>query len=222
MQIWSSLHPLKRVFADVKSGGNFCHNLGPRCRKKCLPYVTVLYLNAGFYLGFIVWGRSPEWPKATSFLGGSGGMPPPPQEIFLNEYALRCNLVHFETQFWEMLQCVHWPRRVWMIFPIYRVFQKFVPIVNCTLRKAFNASLGKCKLIQVRNYLNNLSKHIQTKLWRNYNIFEVLPQMCMNASFFPAIFFLPILYVFYFRFFFSRFLLFSVLFHENEGLHCLC
>ena len=28
------------------------------------------------YLGFIVWGRSPEWPKATKFLGGSGGMPP--------------------------------------------------------------------------------------------------------------------------------------------------
>ena len=25
----------------------------------------------------------------------------------------------------------------------YRVFQKFVPIVNCILRKAFNASLGK-------------------------------------------------------------------------------
>ena len=23
-------------------------------------------------------------------------------EIFWNEYALRCNLVHFETQFWEM------------------------------------------------------------------------------------------------------------------------
>ena len=33
----------------------------------------------------------------------------------------------------------------------YRVFKKFVPIVNCILRKAFNASLGKCKLIQVRN-----------------------------------------------------------------------
>ena len=30
----------------------------------------------GFYLGFIVWGRGPEWPKATSFLGGSGGMLP--------------------------------------------------------------------------------------------------------------------------------------------------
>ena len=28
----------------------------------------------------------------------------PPLEIFLNEYAPRCNLVHFETQFWEMLQ----------------------------------------------------------------------------------------------------------------------
>ena len=34
---------------------------------------------------------------------------------------------------------------------MYRVFQKLVPIVNCTLRKAFKASLGKCKLIQVRN-----------------------------------------------------------------------
>ena len=34
---------------------------------------------------------------------------------------------------------------------MYRVFQKFVPIVNCILRKVFNASLGKCKLIQVRN-----------------------------------------------------------------------
>ena len=33
----------------------------------------------------------------------------------------------------------------------YRAFQKLVPIVNCILRKAFNASLGKCKLIQVRN-----------------------------------------------------------------------
>ena len=30
----------------------------------------------GFYLGFIFWGRSLEWPKATSFLGGSGGKPP--------------------------------------------------------------------------------------------------------------------------------------------------
>ena len=34
----------------------------------------------------------------------------------------------------------------------YRVFQKFVPIINCSLRKAFNASLGKCKLSPVRNF----------------------------------------------------------------------
>ena len=34
---------------------------------------------------------------------------------------------------------------------IYRVFKKFLPIVNCILRKAFNASFSKCKLIQVRN-----------------------------------------------------------------------
>ena len=57
----------------------------------------------GFYLGFIVWGRSPEWPKATRFLAGSGGMLP--WKFFWNECALRCNLVHFETQFWEMLLC---------------------------------------------------------------------------------------------------------------------
>ena len=31
------------------------------------------------------------------------------------------------------------------------VFQKFVTIVNCILRKAFNSSLGKYKMIQVRN-----------------------------------------------------------------------
>ena len=57
---------------------------------------------SGFYLGFIVWGRSPEWPKVTSFLGGVGGMLP--RESFGNEYALACNLVHFEIQFSEMLQ----------------------------------------------------------------------------------------------------------------------
>ena len=34
-------------------------------------------LRAGFYLGFIVWGRNPKWLNATSFLAGSGGMPPP-------------------------------------------------------------------------------------------------------------------------------------------------
>ena len=30
----------------------------------------------GFYLGFIVWGRRSEGPKARNFQGGAGGMPP--------------------------------------------------------------------------------------------------------------------------------------------------
>ena len=64
--------------------------------------------QTGFYVAFIVLGRSRKWLKVTSFLGGLGE----------NEYALRCNLVHFETQLWEMLLCVHWPHHVWMIFPI--------------------------------------------------------------------------------------------------------
>ena len=49
------------------------------------------------YLGFIVWERGPEWPKATSFLGWSGGIPP--QKFFWNQYVQRCNLVHF----WETI-----------------------------------------------------------------------------------------------------------------------
>ena len=44
----------------------------------CISIVFNFSLDGcpGFYLGFIVWGRSPEWPKATSFLGGSGGTLP--------------------------------------------------------------------------------------------------------------------------------------------------
>ena len=34
--------------------------------------------KAGFYLGFISWGRRPEWPKATSLLEGSA---PPPRDF---------------------------------------------------------------------------------------------------------------------------------------------
>ena len=41
-------------------------------------------------------GEGHELPR------GERGHAPP--EIFWNEYALRRNLVHFETQFWEMLQ----------------------------------------------------------------------------------------------------------------------
>ena len=51
-----------------------------------------------------------------------------------------------------------------MIVRVYWVFQKFVPIVNCILSRAFNTSLGKCKLIQVRNLSNNRSKQFQIKI----------------------------------------------------------
>ena len=32
--------------------------------------------QTGFYLGFIVWGRSRKWLKVTNFLGGPGACPP--------------------------------------------------------------------------------------------------------------------------------------------------
>ena len=46
-------------------------------------------INEGFYLGFIVWGRSPEWRKATGFLGGSGGMLP----LKCFEMNMRCDAI---------------------------------------------------------------------------------------------------------------------------------
>ena len=59
-------------------------------------------------------GEKSRVVKATSFLGWSRGMPPP--QNFWNEYVLRCNLVHFETQFWEVLQCVQWPAvTIWLL-----------------------------------------------------------------------------------------------------------
>ena len=72
------------------------------------------------------------------------------------------SLVHWPSQPDKMLQYLYrstdWGAQALSLFGTspanmakYRVFQKFVPIVNCILRKAFNTSLGKCKLIQVRN-----------------------------------------------------------------------
>ena len=73
-------------------------------------------LLAGFFLGLIVWGRVFESrvAKGHELPRGVRGHTHP--ERLWSEYALRCNLVHFETQFWEILQCVHWPRRVWRFF----------------------------------------------------------------------------------------------------------
>ena len=41
-----------------------------------------------------------EFPR----MGGGGGPEAFPPEMFWNEFALRCNLVHFETEFWEILE----------------------------------------------------------------------------------------------------------------------
>ena len=60
--------------------------------------------------------REKSWVAEGHKVPRRSGVCPP--EIFWNEYALRCNVVHFATQFWETLQCAHWSRRVWMIFPI--------------------------------------------------------------------------------------------------------
>ena len=49
-------------------------------------YYIVNSLFAGFYIGFIVWGRSHKWLKVTSFLGGSGGMPPPRNFFEMNNF----------------------------------------------------------------------------------------------------------------------------------------
>ena len=35
------------------------------------PFALRDHVTSGFYLRFIFWGRSPDWPKATIFLGGS-------------------------------------------------------------------------------------------------------------------------------------------------------
>ena len=54
------------------------------------------YLVPGVYLGFIVWGRSPEWPKARNFLVGSGETPP---AIFSKSICAGMQSGAFETQF---------------------------------------------------------------------------------------------------------------------------
>ena len=111
------------------------------------PLFFVLCLvssRTGFYVGFIVWGRSPVLPKATSFPAGSGGKPPPPPGNFLKwicpemqsgafwdtilrNFTVECYLYfsrdhvpyHIASFDREYLLHVHRPRCVWMIFPIY-------------------------------------------------------------------------------------------------------
>ena len=54
---------------------------------------------SGLYLGFVVWGRSPEWAKGVRVHD--------PRKCFESnmKYALRCNLVHFETVLRNVTVC---------------------------------------------------------------------------------------------------------------------
>ena len=90
----------KNLFSDQMCYDFQCDCNGNQTKEKWKSMHRVL--SRMYRLG----ERSPECPKDISFLGESGGTPPPlpPLKIFSNEYELRCNLVHFETQFWEMLQ----------------------------------------------------------------------------------------------------------------------
>ena len=68
------------------------HREAPYIKTRLKQYRSTL---AGFYLGFIVWGRSSEWPKATIFLGGSGGKPPRKLfEMIMRWGAIWCILRH--------------------------------------------------------------------------------------------------------------------------------
>ena len=92
----------------------------------------------GFYLGFIVWGRSTKWPKATNFLAASGGGMSPGKffkwicpvmqssafwdtilrnvtVVFYFIFLVPCHIVSLDR---EYLLHVHWPCHIWMIFPM--------------------------------------------------------------------------------------------------------
>ena len=65
-----------------------------------------MYSLSGFYLGFILWGRSPECPSARSFIGGSRVMLPPQKFLKMNMRwdAIWCNLRHnFEKSYSSIL-----------------------------------------------------------------------------------------------------------------------
>ena len=104
----------------------------------------------------------------------------------------------------------------------YRVFQKFVPIVNCILSKAFNTSLGKCKLIQVTNLSIKITvqSNFKLKFEEIIYFFKFCPNCTRTRGFSRHTF--PAHFVGFRFWYFYRFLLFSLLLHENEGLQCLC
>ena len=50
----------------------------------------------------------------------------------------------------------------------------------------------------------------------------MFPQMYTFARFFPSYFSCPFYFVGFLFSYFCRFILFHLLLHKNEGLHCLC
>ena len=89
----------------------FCQDFTPNplaCQPLCVlqeDYLWFLTIS-GFFLGFIIWGRSPQWPTVTRFLGGS----PEILEMNMRWDAIWCVLRH---NFEKCYTC-----RIWMIFPI--------------------------------------------------------------------------------------------------------
>ena len=88
------------------------------------------------------------------------------------------------------------------------MFQKFVPIVICILSKAFNTSLGKCKLNQVRNLSKKPFKAISNQIWRNYDLFSFLPNCTRTRGFSRHAF--PSHFVGFLFWYFNCFLFFSL------------
>ena len=69
-----------------------------------IPYlyqlVSILLINYRVLCRIYRLGEKSQVAEGQELPRGARGHATP--EIFWNEYALRCNLVHFETQFWEM------------------------------------------------------------------------------------------------------------------------
>ena len=69
-----------------------------------IPYlyqlVSILLINYRVLSMIYRLGEKSRVAQGQELPRGARGHAPP--EISWNEYALRCNLVHFETQFWEM------------------------------------------------------------------------------------------------------------------------
>ena len=81
----------------------------------CTQAPGVRVLSRIYRLG----GEVPRGRRPGASWEGGGGEYLLPRKFF--QMSMRWdqgNLIHFETQLWETFQYVHWPRRVWLIFPM--------------------------------------------------------------------------------------------------------